>query len=49
MPPKNAQTGPAIRYDKNIIQAQTELLCDFPDLLELYLKLSQSIHLMHNS
>ena len=49
LPPKNAQTGPAIRYDKNIIQAQTELLCDFPDLLELYLKLSQSIHLMHNS
>ena len=47
MPPAEAQTGPAMRYDENIIQAQADLLSDFPNLRELYLKWSQSIHSMH--
>lgn len=43
--PREAQTGPAVRMDKNILSQQEELLnkkC--PDLVEIYKQLSQSIY-----
>ena len=41
--PQAAQTGPAIRYDKQVIDKQLAMLTD-PDLQQLYQLLSQSIH-----
>lgn len=41
--PYEAQTGPAVRYDQNVIQKHLDLLDD-PRMKELYLRLSQSIH-----
>ena len=41
--PLEAQTGPAIRYDLNVISKQQKLLDD-PDMRELYERLSKSIH-----
>ncbi|MDL2255914.1 DUF2520 domain-containing protein [Parabacteroides sp. OttesenSCG-928-K15] len=43
MPPSQAQTGPAVRYDKNIIQAQADQLED-ETWKEIYLLISQNIH-----
>ena len=40
---REAQTGPAIRYDENIIKKHIELLSD-PDMKELYRLISQNIH-----
>ena len=45
--PAQAQTGPAVRYDENVIEAHRQLLADMPDVQSLYTQLSQSIHL-HN-
>jgi predicted short-subunit dehydrogenase-like oxidoreductase (DUF2520 family) len=42
--PRDAQTGPAVRYDENVIGAQAELLASHPQLQHLYLELSKSIH-----
>jgi predicted short-subunit dehydrogenase-like oxidoreductase (DUF2520 family) len=42
--PKEAQTGPAVRYDTNIINKHLEMLKNDPDKQELYRLLSQSIH-----
>ena len=44
--PRQAQTGPAVRYDQNVIAAQARLMAREagPQLEELYLRLSQSIH-----
>lgn len=42
--PKEAQTGPAIRYDKNVINKHLELLADEPAIQELYERISQSIY-----
>jgi len=42
--PRDAQTGPAVRYDENVIGMQAQLLADLPDLQRLYLLLSESIH-----
>ncbi len=47
--PREAQTGPAVRYDENVIQAQAELLKDDPTRQELYILLSKSIHEKANS
>lgn len=44
MPPAKAQTGPAIRYDENVINKHIAMLADYPDLQEIYRQLSQSIH-----
>lgn len=44
MHPRDAQTGPAVRFDENVIQAQRQLLADQPHLQELYMQLSESIH-----
>ena len=47
MSPFDAQTGPAIRYDQNIIAKQEALLAD-PTLREIYSLMSRSIHETHN-
>lgn len=41
--PETAQTGPAIRYDKNIIDKHIEMIED-NDIKELYRLISESIH-----
>ena len=43
MPPAQAQTGPAIRYDKNVIDKQMALLSD-PTMRQIYDLMSRSIH-----
>ena len=40
---REAQTGPAIRYDENIIEKHIELLSD-PNMKELYRLISRNIH-----
>ncbi len=44
MLPHVAQTGPAVRYDRNIIGAQSELLGRNPLVREIYERMSDSIH-----
>lgn len=44
MSPKEAQTGPAVRYDENVIRRQEDLLKDAPDIRQLYDLMSKSIH-----
>lgn len=41
--PQKAQTGPAVRGDRRIIEKHLELLTDKPDLQELYRLISESI------
>lgn len=45
MEPIDAQTGPAIRFDDNVIRAQAALMRDNPILKDLYERMSMSIHL----
>ena len=42
--PKEAQTGPAVRGDKNVMSQQLELMSDRTDLQELYKMLSKGIN-----
>lgn len=42
--PREAQTGPAVRLDRNVIDAQAQLMADIPTLQALYRQLSLSIH-----
>lgn len=42
--PREAQTGPAIRYDKNIIEAQMQLMNDNPKAQKIYELMAKSIH-----
>ena len=42
--PQDAQTGPAVRYDENVIRMQGDLLADEPVLQDIYRLLSKSIH-----
>ncbi len=42
--PSKAQTGPAIRWDENVIEKHRQLLNDAPSLRELYDMFSKSIH-----
>ena len=44
LPPAEAQTGPARRYDGNVIGKHLEMLAGEPRLAELYEKISRSIH-----
>lgn len=44
--PLQAQTGPAIRYDENVINKHLSMLEDEPSVRELYEKISRSIHQM---
>ena len=42
--PLDAQTGPAVRYDENVIRHQMQLLRNHPFMKDLYEKLSLHIH-----
>lgn len=42
--PKDAQTGPAMRWDTNVMDRHLGLLNDQPDLQEIYRLLSEHIH-----
>ncbi len=42
--PAAAQTGPAMRYDKNVINAQSAMLDGCPMVKEIYELMSKSIH-----
>ncbi len=42
--PTEAQTGPAVRYDENIIRTQATLLKDNPLLKDIYERMSMSIY-----
>ena len=44
LPPKEAQTGPAVRYDRQVMQAHLDLLADDPGMQQIYRLLSDSIH-----
>ena len=46
--PSDAQTGPAVRYDKNVINKHLDLLCNHPQLQELYQLMSESIYRQKN-
>lgn len=47
MSPRDAQTGPAVRYDENVIRAHEQLLAGEPQLLAVYSELSRSIHQLY--
>ena len=42
--PREAQTGPAVRNDQNVIQRHLTLLADDPALQSIYAELSKNIH-----
>lgn len=44
--PTRAQTGPAVRFDQNVIRNQAALLKDNPLLKDIYERMSLSIHKM---
>lgn len=44
MEPARAQTGPAVRYDGNVIRAQSMLLRGNPLVKDIYERMSMSIH-----
>lgn len=44
LPPAEAQTGPAVRCDGNVMARHLELLSGEPDIRELYEKISESIN-----
>lgn len=44
MSPRDAQTGPAVRWDTNVMAKQMQLLSDTPDIQKIYELLSKSIH-----
>lgn len=46
--PLEAQTGPAVRWDENVINEQKALLSAHPEMQEIYDLMSQSIHLLHS-
>ena len=43
LPPREAQTGPAVRRDENVMGKHVAMLADEPQLQELYRMISQSI------
>lgn len=44
MSPKEGQTGPAVRWDENVIGKHISLLDESPKMQEIYKLMSQSIH-----
>ena len=44
MSPREAQTGPAVRWDENVIAKQMQLLANTPDMQKIYELMSKSIH-----
>ena len=47
MHPREAQTGPAVRYDKTVIDRQSAMLAENPLTRQIYELMSESIH-QHN-
>ena len=48
MVPEKAQTGPAIRFDENIINEHCKELNTFPEYQQLYMSISKSIFDRYN-
>lgn len=48
MSPTEAQTGPAVRWDTNVLDAHQSALDGNPDLQTLYKLMSKSIHAFHD-
>lgn len=48
LPPREAQTGPAVRRDENVIGMQRSMLLQRPDLLQVYDTMTRSIQEMGN-
>ena len=44
MSPQEAQTGPAVRWDTNVMDKHLQLLADTPDMQKIYELMSKSIH-----
>ena len=44
MTPTEAQTGPAVRYDENVMDKHKRMLDDEPLMKDIYEKMSESIH-----
>lgn len=42
--PQEAQTGPAVRWDTNVLDKHLQLLADTPDMQKIYELMSKSIH-----
>lgn len=49
MSPADAQTGPAVRWDENVIGRHLDILSDDANKQEIYKLMSESIREMHNS
>lgn len=47
--PHAAQTGPAVRYDENVMGEHLRMLADEPEMQELYRLVSRSIHQHHKT
>ena len=47
--PISAQTGPAVRFDEEIMNSHEKSLKDSPDFQKLYRFVSESIYKMHSS
>ena len=45
--PRDAQTGPAVRYDENVMNKHLSMLADSQALQEIYKLMSKSIHEHH--
>ena len=43
LPPRQAQTGPAVRGDQSVMESHLQMLADEPEMQELYRKMSESI------
>ena len=46
--PREAQTGPAVRYDQSVMLAQLQLLADMPMHARIYQDMSESIHKLYD-
>ena len=49
MSPKQAQTGPALRYDKSVIESQAKMLDPTPLFRQIYETMSASINRLNNN
>ena len=47
--PLAAQTGPAVRYDENVINEHLRMLADEPEMQQLYREISENIHRLAGS
>ena len=42
--PRQGQTGPAVRWDENVMSQQMNALKNYPSMQQIYRLMSQSIH-----